>query len=113
MMIISLVSMKNPYDQRYVEHISVVAVGDLSKLDNSCGCNMDVGSGRQALALNKLGAKFVTHYDISKSNINNFKKYLKKNNIKKIHQSMKIFVKQKFNQGDKYDCFVTKHYSTR
>ena len=101
-----LIGMKNPYDQRVIDsYISVVA-GDLSKLDiNSInGLHiMDVGSGRQALALNKLGAKFVTHYDISKSNINNFKKYLKKNNIKKIKSKHEDICKQKFNQGDKYD----------
>ena len=42
---------------------------------------MDVGTGRQALALYKLGAKNVDHYDISQTNIKNFTRYLKANNI--------------------------------
>jgi len=101
-----LIGMKNPYDKKVIDsYISVVA-GDLSKLDiNSInGMHvMDVGSGRQTLALNKLGAKFVTHYDISKSNIKNFKTYLKKNNIKKIKSKHIDICKKNFNQGDKYD----------
>ena len=43
---------------------------------------MDVGTGRQALALNKMGAKSVDHFDISKGNINKFKRFLDTSNLK-------------------------------
>ncbi|MBV68877.1 MAG: hypothetical protein CMJ08_03640 [Pelagibacterales bacterium] len=39
---------------------------------------MDVGTGRQALAMALLGVKTVEHYDISKEHVNRFKKLLKK-----------------------------------
>ncbi len=42
---------------------------------------MDVGTGRQALAMALLGVKTVEHYDISKEHVNRFKKLLKKRNI--------------------------------
>ena len=42
---------------------------------------MDVGTGRQSLAFYKLGAKKVTHYDISATNVKNFSQYTKLNNI--------------------------------
>ena len=43
---------------------------------------MDVGTGRQALAFEQLGAKKVDLYDISKSNFLRFKKYKKKEKTK-------------------------------
>ena len=42
---------------------------------------MDVGTGRQALAIHRLGAKAIFHFDISKANIKRFNSYIKKVNI--------------------------------
>lgn len=39
---------------------------------------MDVGTGRQALAMGLLGVKAIDHYDISKEHVNRFKKLLNK-----------------------------------
>lgn len=67
---------------------------------------MDVGTGRQALALNKLGAKFVDHFDISKSNIKLFNQYLNKNKLKISSEhtdiSAKTFVTKK--RLNRYHC---------
>ena len=42
---------------------------------------MDVGTGRQAIALYQLGAKKVIHYDISINNIKNMKNHIKRYNL--------------------------------
>ena len=57
---------------------------------------MDVGSGRQALAILEMGAKSVDHYDISLNNINKFRKILKnKKLIRTIHADI---CKKNFNK---------------
>ena len=38
---------------------------------------MDVGTGRQSLAILNMGAKSVDHYDISLNNVRKFKKEIK------------------------------------
>ena len=42
---------------------------------------LDVGTGRQAIAAVKLGAKSVNHYDISKYNVQNLRKYIRKHKL--------------------------------
>ncbi len=42
---------------------------------------MNIGTGREAVAFSNLGAKFVSHYDYSKDNVERLNKYIKTNNI--------------------------------
>lgn len=63
---------------------------------------LDVGTGRQALALHNLGAKSVDHYDISKSNCNRFKKYLLRNKVP-IKSFQSDICEINFNKNRKYD----------
>ena len=62
---------------------------------------MDVGSGRQAAAFMKLGARSVDHYDISAYNIRKIKKHLK--NKKKFFSKLGDICKKNFNKNKKYD----------
>ncbi len=52
---------------------------------------MDVGTGRQALAMSLFGVKAVEHYDISKEHVNRFKKLLQKKKYKNLNISTKNF----------------------
>lgn len=62
---------------------------------------MDVGSGRQAAAFMKLGARSVDHYDISVHNIKKIKKHFK--NKKKFFSKQGDICKRNFNKNKKYD----------
>lgn len=42
---------------------------------------LDVGTGRQAIAFNQLGAKKVNHYDISPNNVQRMKEFIKINSL--------------------------------
>ena len=76
---------KDPYNNKIIKSYITQLAKDLDRIaikDKLKDINtMDVGTGRQALALYKLGAKNVDHYDISQTNIKNFTRYLKANNI--------------------------------
>ena len=63
---------------------------------------MDVGTGRQALALHAMGAKKITHYDISHTNVKEFSHYTKLNNIpiKSFHEDI---CNINFNNNEKFD----------
>ena len=70
------------YDERiiksYVKQVSkdlklISVIEKIKKLNV-----MDVGTGRQALALSQLGAKSINHFDISEANVNQFRDFLKK-----------------------------------
>ena len=62
---------------------------------------MDIGSGRQAAAMLKLGAKSVDHYDISVHNIKKSKNYCK--NIKGLNSYCADIGKKNFNKHRCYD----------
>ena len=52
---------------------------------------MDVGTGRQAIAIHRLGAKAVNHFDISEANIQRFNSYIKKTDISIKSKFLKFF----------------------
>lgn len=63
---------------------------------------MDVGTGRQALALHKMGVKKIDHYDISLENVKNFTKFLRKNRLE-IKSLQADICDNNFNKGTTYD----------
>ena len=63
---------------------------------------MDVGTGRQALALYAMGAKKITHYDISYTNVKEFSHYTKLNNIP-IDSYHEDICNRNFNNNEKFD----------
>ena len=63
---------------------------------------MDVGTGRQALALHAMGAKKITHYDISSTNVKEFSHYTKLNNIP-INSFNEDICNTNFNKNEKFD----------
>ena len=76
---------------------------------------MDVGTGRQSIAFHKLGAKKISHYDISKEHVKRFKKYLKAKSLyKKISSYNKNLVKDKLPK-EKFDFIflngILQHFS--
>lgn len=58
---------------------------------------IDIGSGLQSLAFNKLGCKKIYHFDIDKKNIRKFKALCKKKGIKNIHSFCIDLSKEKIN----------------
>ena len=67
---------------------------------------MNIGTGRESLALLNYNPKIIYHYDISKDNIVKFKKYLKKNEIKKIISRNCDIVNYKL-PSNKFDLIYT------
>jgi SAM-dependent methyltransferase len=56
---------------------------------------LDIGTGRQALEFQKMGAKKVYHVDISRSHIENTKQYCAKHNIENIESKQLDLTKDK------------------
>ena len=63
---------------------------------------MDVGTGRQAIAIHRLGAKAVNHFDISEANIQRFNSYIKKNDIS-IKSKLADICDENFNDKKLFD----------
>ena len=96
----------NIYNREILEYYKSIISIDLSRINLLGSLNklkvMDVGTGRQAIALYELGAHSVDHYDISLTNTKNFNNYINKNrlSIRSIHADI---CKPKFNDNKKYD----------
>jgi len=97
---------KHPYDDDIIESYIDQVSSDLKKINALSKINkndvMDVGTGRQALAFYKLGAKSVDHYDISKTNITKFNQHLIKNKIPITSINVDI-CEENFNKNKLYD----------
>ena len=76
---------KNIYNKEVLEYYKSIISIDLNRIGILNNIKklaiMDVGTGRQAIALCKLGAKSVDHYDISLTNIKNLKNFIRKNKL--------------------------------
>lgn len=59
---------------------------DLSELKDKTV--LDIGSGNQAIVFNELGAKEVTHLDISLAQVSSLKRYINANNLKNISSTV-------------------------
>ncbi len=64
---------------------------------------MNVGTGREALALSQLGAEKVYHYDISKEHVSRFKKWKRNNYPKKKIESARLDLCNSILPKDKFD----------
>ena len=76
---------------------------------------MDVGTGRQAIAFQRLGAKLVHHYDISPENVRNMENFIEGNSLKNVMTTECVdLVKRKFPEG-KFDFIylngIVQHFS--
>lgn len=77
---------KNFYSKKNILHISRLINKNLKKMGIKKNflkdkIIMNVGSGRESLALLNYNPKKIFHYDISNTNIKRFKKYIVKNNL--------------------------------
>ena len=85
----------------YIKQVSLdlnrIGLKNLDKLSI-----MDVGTGRQALAFHAMGAKKITHYDISDTNVKEFSHYTKLNNIP-INSFHEDICNINFNKNEKFD----------
>jgi len=97
---------KNMYDREVLESYKSIIGTDLKRINVLNNISkfkvMDVGTGRQAIALKELGAHSVDHYDISLTNIKNFKTYIKKNKLS-ISSSHSDICNKNFNKKKKYN----------
>ena len=98
-------SLKNPYAKKVIHSYKKQILKDfkrmkvLNKLKNFSV--MDVGTGRQSLAILNMGAKSVDHYDISLNNVRKFKKEIK--SYKNISSLNADICEKNFNKNKKYD----------
>jgi ubiquinone/menaquinone biosynthesis C-methylase UbiE len=75
---------------------------------------LNIGSGREAIALSNLGAKMVSHFDYSRENVERLKLYIKNSNIKSIktYQADIVNYPLKHSQFDLiYTHGVVQHFS--
>jgi len=71
----------------------------ISKKDLKSMKVMNVGNGREAIALSMLGAKSIDHFDISKEHVLRLKKLIKKIKIKNISSSCQDLCKKKLKKN--------------
>ena len=94
------------YNEKIIDSYTVQVAKDLAMISIRDKIKdykvMDVGTGRQALALKKLGAKEIDHYDISSENVKNFTEFLQKNSLE-IKSLQADICDNNFNKGAKYD----------
>ena len=70
----------NEYKKSIINDLKKTKI-DLSKVSNPK--ILDIGTGRQALAFNQIFKGKVYHYDINKKNVQNLRKIINKNKLKK------------------------------
>ncbi len=94
-----------PFSKQVINSFKKVILKDLKRINLHNKIKnmdvMDVGSGRQSIALLSLGAKSVDHYDISANNIKRVKKYCK--NINNLKSYQKDICLNDFNKQKLYD----------
>ena len=75
---------------------------------------MDVGTGRQAISFTDFKPKKIYHYDISRTNVKNFKKYINKKKLKNIYSNNVDLVEHKLPKN-KFDLVylhgIAQHFS--
>lgn len=98
-------NLRNPFSKEVISSFKKTILKDLKRINIHNKIKkmevMDVGSGRQSLALLALGAKKVDHYDISFNNIKKIKKYTK--NISNFKSYQKDICLNNFNNDRLYD----------
>lgn len=76
---------------------------------------LDVGTGRQAIAFHRLGAKKISHFDISKENVRRMKSFIKENNLENSISTKCVDLMQYVLSKEKYDLVflhgLVQHFS--
>lgn len=85
------------YITRIGMDLAMIGVDDISTMRV-----LDVGTGRQSLALAHLGASEVAHFDISRANVKNFKRFLNKKGLK-ITSQLADICERKLNENGNFD----------